>query len=190
MCFVSLALANYISDAPIYVYIHGGYWQIVDICKEVSAHGVTPLVAAGIRVIVMNYEKCPKVSLEQLVDDMGRAIDFIVAYAAAKNVKYVSTWSLLKIKHNNQSTHTKNVDYYIVQFAIRSVCAYANRPRDDTALQYPLRNRIVDCACSINSMAIPFCGNVTECLQHTSICHTICCCIRKSKPTKPPKQFL
>lgn len=69
------------SDAPIYIYIHGGYWQIVDICKEVSAQGVAPLVAAGIKVIVLDYEKCPKVSLEQLVDEMGRAIDFILDYA-------------------------------------------------------------------------------------------------------------
>lgn len=71
------------SDAPIYIYIHGGYWQIVDICKEVSAQGVAPLVAAGIKVIVVDYEKCPKVSLEQLVDEMGRAIDFILDYALA-----------------------------------------------------------------------------------------------------------
>lgn len=76
-----------ISDAPIYIYIHGGYWQILDICKEVSAYGVAPLVATGIKVIVMNYEKCPNVSLEQLVDEMERAIDFILDFALEQKTR-------------------------------------------------------------------------------------------------------
>lgn len=82
-------LPGEISDAPIYIYIHGGYWQIVDICKEVSAHGVAPLVAAGIKVIVMNYEKCPKVSLEQLVGRMQRAIEFILEFAVENGTRYI-----------------------------------------------------------------------------------------------------
>lgn len=77
-----------ISDAPIYIYIHGGYWQIVDICKEVSAHGVAPLVAAGIKVIVMNYEKCPNVSLERLVEEMERAIEFILDFGLKQGTRY------------------------------------------------------------------------------------------------------
>lgn len=78
-----------ISDAPIYIYVHGGYWQIVEICKEVSAYGAAPLVTAGIKVIVMNYEKCPNVSLEQLVDEMKRAIDFILDFALENGTRYL-----------------------------------------------------------------------------------------------------
>lgn len=50
---------------------------------------MAPLVAAGIKVIVMNYEKCPKVSLEQLVDEMGRAIDFILDFALQNGTRYI-----------------------------------------------------------------------------------------------------
>lgn len=68
-----------IADAPIFIYIHGGYWQILD--KTVSAYGVEPLVNSGIKVIVLDYELCPNVSLEQLVDQVQRAAAFIVKYA-------------------------------------------------------------------------------------------------------------
>lgn len=87
-----LAVISYgeISDAPIYIYVHGGYWQIMEICKEVNAYGATPLVTAGIKVIVMNYEKCPNVSLEQLVDEMERAIDFILDFALENGTRYLN----------------------------------------------------------------------------------------------------
>lgn len=68
-----------IADAPIFIYIHGGYWQMLD--KAVSAYCVKPLVTAGIKVIVLDYDLCPNVTLEQLVDQIQRAGTFFLQYA-------------------------------------------------------------------------------------------------------------
>ncbi|XP_055319834.1 kynurenine formamidase isoform X2 [Sitodiplosis mosellana] len=66
-------------DAPIFIYIHGGYWQELD--KTVSAYVVEPLYKAGHKVIVLDYDLCPNISLEQLVDQIQRAGISIVNYA-------------------------------------------------------------------------------------------------------------
>lgn len=69
-----------VSDAPIHVFIHGGYWQELD--KTVSAYTVRPLVQHGIKVIVLDYDLCPHITLAQLVDQIQRAGEFIVNYAS------------------------------------------------------------------------------------------------------------
>lgn len=57
---------DYIPDAPIFVFVHGGYWHL-DFDKTTSAFMVEPLYKAGLKVIVLDYDLCPKVTLEQLV---------------------------------------------------------------------------------------------------------------------------
>lgn len=66
-------------DAPIHVFIHGGYWQELD--KTISAYIVRPLVENGIKVIVVDYDLCPGITLSQLVEQVQRAGRFIVEYA-------------------------------------------------------------------------------------------------------------
>lgn len=63
-------------DAPVFVYIHGGYWQ--ELNKINSAYCVGPLVAAGIKVIVLDYDLCPSIALEQIVSEIERAGDYIL----------------------------------------------------------------------------------------------------------------
>ena len=70
---------NLPKDAPIFVYIHGGYWQEVD--KEDSAYCVGPLINSGCKVIILDYDLCPTVTLDQLVDQVNRAGEFILSYA-------------------------------------------------------------------------------------------------------------
>lgn len=65
-------------DAPVFVYVHGGYWQ--ELNKINSAYCVGPLVAAGIKVIVLDYDLCPSITLEQIVNEMERAGDYILDY--------------------------------------------------------------------------------------------------------------
>jgi arylformamidase len=62
-------------DAPIHVFIHGGYWQSLT-SKEFSfvASGLVP---AGITTVVINYEICPNVTMTELV----RQVRAGVAYA-------------------------------------------------------------------------------------------------------------
>lgn len=68
-----------IQDAPLHVFIHGGYWQELD--KTISAYIVRPLVENGIKVIVLDYDLCPRITLAQLVDQIQRAGEFIINYA-------------------------------------------------------------------------------------------------------------
>ncbi|XP_058815891.1 kynurenine formamidase [Topomyia yanbarensis] len=74
-------------DAPLFVYIHGGFWQMLN--KEESAYCVKPLVERGFRVIILDYELCPDVALEQIVVQIKRAGEHILNYAAVNRVKHV-----------------------------------------------------------------------------------------------------
>lgn len=83
--FFNFCLQNHFPDAPIFIYIHGGYWQALD--KTVSAYAVEPLYKAGHKVIVLDYDLCPNISLEQLVDQIQRAGISIVNYAMSMGTR-------------------------------------------------------------------------------------------------------
>ena len=53
-------------NAPVHMYIHGGYWQAND--KKSSSFVARPLVAAGAHVAVVDYGLCPDVT----IDEIGR----------------------------------------------------------------------------------------------------------------------
>uniref|UniRef100_A0A182MAI7 Kynurenine formamidase n=1 Tax=Anopheles culicifacies TaxID=139723 RepID=A0A182MAI7_9DIPT len=79
---------NLPADAPLFVYIHGGYWQMLE--KETSAYSAKPLVDRGIRVMIVGYELCPEVTLEELVRQLKVAGEFVLNYATENGVKHVS----------------------------------------------------------------------------------------------------
>uniref|UniRef100_A0A182YFY2 Kynurenine formamidase n=2 Tax=Anopheles stephensi TaxID=30069 RepID=A0A182YFY2_ANOST len=79
---------NLPADAPLFVYIHGGYWQMLE--KETSAYAVKPLVERGVRVMIVGYELCPEVTLEELVRQIKVASEFVLNYATENGVKHVS----------------------------------------------------------------------------------------------------
>lgn len=54
-CFVLLLSST---DAPILVYIHGGYWQ--QLSRDQSAYCVVPQYQSGIRVIIVGYDLAPR----------------------------------------------------------------------------------------------------------------------------------
>lgn len=71
------------------MYIHGGYWQ--KLRKSISAYCVAPLVAAGIKVIVLEYDLCPTVTLSELVEQVTRFGEFISQhsdYATSRRISY------------------------------------------------------------------------------------------------------
>jgi len=70
---------NLPSNAPIVVYVHGGYWQ--DLSKDMSAYCVDPLVSNGFKVIVVEYDLCPKLSLSKLIEQFTKCGAFILDYA-------------------------------------------------------------------------------------------------------------
>jgi len=63
------------SNAPVLVFIHGGYWQRLD--KDHYAFALEPLVAAGALVATVNYPLCPDVSLDTLVDRVRAACAWV-----------------------------------------------------------------------------------------------------------------
>ena len=60
------------SNAPVMVYIHGGYWRAG--YKEDWAFVAEPLVSKGATAVVLNYALCPSVNLDELVAEIHRAL--------------------------------------------------------------------------------------------------------------------
>ncbi|WP_307205871.1 alpha/beta hydrolase [Nocardioides zeae] len=63
------------SAAPVFVFIHGGYWRALS--KEDSAFVSPMLHAAGAVVVTLDYALAPAVSLSHIVDQVRRAIAWI-----------------------------------------------------------------------------------------------------------------
>ena len=79
-------------NAPVLVFIHGGYWKMLS-SKEFSFVAKGP-VNAGVTVIVINYELCPKVTIDEIVRQNRAAIAWIYrnarSFGADPNRIYVS----------------------------------------------------------------------------------------------------
>lgn len=58
-------------DAPLVVYIHGGYWQALD--KSWHSHLAVGLNARGISVAVPSYDLCPDVRVGDILNQMRAA---------------------------------------------------------------------------------------------------------------------
>jgi arylformamidase len=58
-------------NAPLVVFIHGGYWQALD--GSWFSHMARGLNAHGIRVAVPAYDLCPQVSVAEIIEQMRQA---------------------------------------------------------------------------------------------------------------------
>lgn len=67
-------------DAPVFVYIHGGYWRALD--KRDHAFVAPPLADAGAMVVNLNYALCPAVSIEHIVSQLVQALAWVWRHAA------------------------------------------------------------------------------------------------------------
>lgn len=74
--------------SPLLVYVHGGYWQELDILSSCSIVG--PLVDRGYRVAVMDYNKCPQVTLPQLLEQFTSFLLWIFEYAERTKTTRIS----------------------------------------------------------------------------------------------------
>ena len=68
------------ADAPVLVFIHGGYWR----SSDKSLHGfIAPsFTSEGAMVVVPNYALCPAVGIEHIVLQMTRALAWVHRNAA------------------------------------------------------------------------------------------------------------
>ncbi len=67
-------------DAPVLVFIHGGYWRSLD--KSDHSFVAPALNAAGATVVVPNYALCPAVGIEHITLQMARAVAWVWQHAA------------------------------------------------------------------------------------------------------------
>lgn len=67
----------YLADegAPLFVYIHGGYWRALG--REDSGFMVENMIAHGISVAVLNYSLVPAVTLDGIVHQMHMALAWL-----------------------------------------------------------------------------------------------------------------
>lgn len=66
--------------APVFVYIHGGYWRALD--KRDHAFVGPPLADAGAMVVNLNYALCPAVSIEHIALQLVQALAWVWRHAA------------------------------------------------------------------------------------------------------------
>ena len=62
-------------NAPVLIFIHGGYWQWLD--KDNYSFALEPLVTAGALVATINYPLCPEVSLDTVVERVRAACAWV-----------------------------------------------------------------------------------------------------------------
>jgi arylformamidase len=71
-------------NAPLHVFIHGGYWQ--ELSKDESSFAAPNLVAHGAAFAAINYTLAPQASVAQIVDQCRRALAFLWQKGAALGV--------------------------------------------------------------------------------------------------------
>ncbi|MEL6948449.1 MAG: alpha/beta hydrolase, partial [Pseudomonadota bacterium] len=59
------------TDAPLSMFIHGGYWQKLD--RSSFSHMASGLLAHGVAVVIPSYTLCPDTTLEGIINEMRRA---------------------------------------------------------------------------------------------------------------------
>lgn len=69
-------------SAPILLFIHGGYWRARRFDKVSYTFALEPIVSAGALVATVDYDLCPDVTLDHLVDQVRRSCSWLWRHAA------------------------------------------------------------------------------------------------------------
>ena len=67
--------------APVFVYVHGGYWRALD--KRDQSFVAPPFADAGAMVVLANYALCPAVVIERIVLQLVQALAWVYRHARA-----------------------------------------------------------------------------------------------------------
>lgn len=67
-------------NAPVLVFIHGGYWQAND--KETSSALVEGPLSRGFAVVLLEYTLAPEAGIGQMVQEIDRALTWLGAHVA------------------------------------------------------------------------------------------------------------
>ncbi|KAI4483283.1 hypothetical protein M0804_008338 [Polistes exclamans] len=74
-------------DAPMLIFIHGGYWQ--EFSKDFAGFSVPVLVENKIKVAIVGFDLCPDVKLKDIVSQIKIAIEKIVSSALKSGCRCV-----------------------------------------------------------------------------------------------------
>ena len=74
--YLPAALDKQAPSAPVFIFIHGGYWRALS--KNDSAFMAPALTQAGAVVVVPDYDLAPAVTLDHIVDQIRQAFAWVV----------------------------------------------------------------------------------------------------------------
>ncbi|XP_061177390.1 kynurenine formamidase-like [Saccostrea echinata] len=74
-------------EAPIFVFIHGGYWQAMS--KDDHSYVAHPLTKAGAVTILLEYTLAPKANIETIVAEVQQGMKFILNMAKRRQSRGV-----------------------------------------------------------------------------------------------------
>uniref|UniRef100_A0A023F6Q9 Putative kynurenine formamidase n=2 Tax=Triatoma infestans TaxID=30076 RepID=A0A023F6Q9_TRIIF len=74
-------------EAPIFVYIHGGYWEMLS--KNESNYVAKPLWKAKIKACIPDYDLAPKATLEEIVEDVRAMAKHVLKMGVDNNVRSI-----------------------------------------------------------------------------------------------------
>ncbi|XP_060081143.1 kynurenine formamidase-like [Ylistrum balloti] len=74
-------------DAPVFIYIHGGYWQFLE--REKSSFMATTVVKAGAIVIPVGYEYAPDANMDEIVTQVKNAVTYVIKWAVQRGSRGV-----------------------------------------------------------------------------------------------------
>jgi arylformamidase len=69
-----------LSAPPLVLFLHGGYWRALD--KRDHSFVASLFVEAGVPFANINYDLCPSVTLDAIVDEIREAVLYCVHHAA------------------------------------------------------------------------------------------------------------
>jgi arylformamidase len=79
---------NLPKDAPIVVYVHGGFWQGMN--KHTSSYAVKPYIEHQAKVIVIDFDLCPDITLSEVIKQFQKAASKVFSYASEHKSKSIS----------------------------------------------------------------------------------------------------
>ncbi|NER15069.1 alpha/beta hydrolase fold domain-containing protein [Leptobacterium flavescens] len=109
-----------VSDSPIHVFIHGGYWRALD--KKSYSFVAEPFVKSNITVCIVNYRLIPTVDMETLLSDITSAINWIRKEA----VRYNGDPNAMVLSGHSAGGHLALMAYLMnegLRTGIRGICS-------------------------------------------------------------------
>ncbi|CAH1967344.1 unnamed protein product [Acanthoscelides obtectus] len=70
-----------VDSAPIFIFIHGGYWQEAQVTHDTYVFIAKNLHKQNVKTILIGYELCPAVTVEQIQKNVEGALKICLEYA-------------------------------------------------------------------------------------------------------------